>query len=167
MSTRDDPVVVEFELDRDENIRALRWHLLRSGGLPWAAPVGAAGSVLLGAALYQNGWAWTTALAAGSTVLPVVAALAVFAVPRLAVGRSPALTEPHRLQFSDDQIDLNTPNREGTLSWSRYSRWAKTDEFIVLYYASDQFTLIPRRVLANGEERRLVELLERHVGPEG
>lgn len=163
MSERNRRVVVEFQLDVSENIRALRGHLVRSGGLPWVAPAAAGTAALVGTALYHRGWPPTPSLTVGTAILLAAGVIGVVVAPRIAVRRSPELTVPWRLEFDERGIFATTDDREERLSWDRYDRWERDEHFYFLYYAADEFTLVPRRVLSDDEEGLLDDLLEENV----
>ena len=159
------PVEIDFELSNAENVAALRWHVLYTGGFRLTAPTGIAAAVLLGAALRFNGYPWSTATMVGIGALVASVALVIFVFPWIAVLRSPQLSQHFHFRFTDRHIHFQSDQQDGFIEWERYDRWVEAPDFFLLYYDDgDQFTVIPRRSFADQEiEERFVKLLQAHV----
>ncbi len=160
MSDLRPPVELDFELTRRENVSALRWHVLYTGGFQVTAPAGVAAAVLLVGALRFNGHPWSRSVWIGVGLLAVSVALVVFVFPWIAVLRSPRLSQRFRFVFSTRHIRFASEHDSGVIEWERYERWKEADDFYLLYYDGDQFTVVPKRAFASPEaEQRFVDLL--------
>jgi len=164
MTNSESRVEVEFQLERAESLRALRRHLIRTGGLPWMAPATATLAVLSGAALLRAGWSATLSLGAFCGILLSAGLLGVYLAPYALVGPSPELAERCHFRFGDDGLFANVDDRAGRIPWDSYVRWTYDREFFFLYFEADRFTPVPRRVLSEEDERRLKRLFEKRIG---
>ena len=164
MSELRPPVDIEFELDQSENVDALRWHVLYTGGFRLTAPTGVAAAVLLVGAMRFNGHPWSRSALIGAGVLALAIVLVVYVFPWIAVLRSPQLSQHFHFVFSDRHIRFDSDQESGIIEWERYNRWREAADFYLLYYDGDQFTVIPKHAFATeGAEQRFVDLLEAHV----
>jgi hypothetical protein len=94
--------------------------------------------------------------------LVLIAAFTV--VPPLAFRREPKFRDDYSLSFSPAGIHFRTAHIDSHLQWSMYSRALIDTYSYILYYGSNRFTLIPRRVFASENQREAFEhLLARQV----
>ena len=99
-----------------------------------------------------------------SFVLVVILFAAFLVIPRLAFRSEAKFRDDYSLTFSRDGIHFRTAHIDSQLQWSMYSRALIDEHSYVLYYGSRQFTVIPKRVFQNAEQRQLFEqLLTQHV----
>ncbi|MFB6350898.1 MAG: YcxB family protein, partial [Bradymonadaceae bacterium] len=152
------PVDIDFELSNAENVAALRWHVLYTGGFRLPAPTGVAAAVLLAVAMRYNGFAWSWSLLIGACALLAAVLLVLFVFPWIAVLRSPQLSQHFHFTFTDRHIHYESDRQDGYIEWTRYDRFEETPDFYLLYYDDgDQFTVIPRRVFVDPKvEERFV-----------
>jgi len=85
-------------------------------------------------------------------------------IPRLAFRRELKFREDYSLTFSAEGIHFRSTNIDSRLQWSLYSRALVDAHSYVLYYGSNQFTVIPKRVFESAEQQKMFEgLLTQHV----
>ena len=110
--------------------------------------------------LHWLGLACVTSSAGFALVL--VAAFTV--IPPLAFRREPKFRDDYSLTFSPEGIHFRTVQIDSQLQWSLYSRALIDAHSYVLYYASRQFTVIPKRVFQSLDQQQAFEqLLTQHV----
>jgi hypothetical protein len=96
--------------------------------------------------------------------LMLIAAFVV--IPPLVFRREPKFRDHYSLTFSENGIHFRTVHIDSQLQWSLYSHARVEADSYVLYYGSRQFTLIPKRVFQDSEQRQAFELLlTQHVSP--
>jgi hypothetical protein len=116
----------------------------------------------IGIYLWPSFWGVASVVVSVLFLLMLVAAFAV--IPRLAFRREPKFRDDYSLTFSADGIHFRTAHIDSRLKWSMYSRALVDDHSYVLYYGSNQFTVIPKRVFSSVAERQAFEgLLTEHV----
>lgn len=94
--------------------------------------------------------------------LMLIAAFTV--IPPLAFRREPKFRDEYSLAFSPEGIHFRTAHIDSQLQWSMYSRALIDAHSYVLYYATRQFTVIPKRVFQSAEQQQAFEsLLTHHV----
>jgi hypothetical protein len=99
-----------------------------------------------------------------STLFALVLITAFIIIPRLAFRRQPKLHDDYALSFSPDGIHFRTAHINSRLQWSLYSRAIVDAYSYLLYYGSNQFTVIPKRVFQSAEEQKSFDvLLDEHV----
>ena len=86
-------------------------------------------------------------------------------IPPLAFRREPKFRDEYSLTASPEGIHFRTAHVDSHLQWSMYSRALVDDHSYVLYYGSNQFTVIPKRVFESaGDQQAFEALLVQHVG---
>jgi hypothetical protein len=100
----------------------------------------------------------------GAVLFSLMLVAAFTVVPRLVFRREPKFRDEYSLAFSSEGIYFRTAQIDSQLQWSMYSRVLIDADSYLLYYGSQQFTLIPKRVLQNFEQQQAFEeLLAQHV----
>jgi hypothetical protein len=94
-------------------------------------------------------------LVAALFVLMLVAAFIV--IPRIAFRREPKFRDDYALTFSPDGIHFRTAHIDSQLQWSMYSSALVDAHSYVLYYGSQHFTIIPKRVFQSAEDQQAFE----------
>jgi hypothetical protein len=124
--------------------------------------------VLLGAGAYL--WRspdlhWLgVACVALALVFAMILVAAFTVIPALAFRREPKFRDDYSLGFSPEGIHFRTAHVDSQLQWGMYSRALVDAHSYVLYYGSRQFTVIPKRVFQNAEQREAFEqLLTGHI----
>jgi hypothetical protein len=99
-----------------------------------------------------------------STLFALILITAFIIIPRLAFRHRPKLHDDYALSFSPDGIRFRTAHINSQLQWSLYSRALVDAHSYILYYGSNQFTVIPKRVFQSAEEQESFDvLLDEHV----
>jgi hypothetical protein len=93
----------------------------------------------------------------GIFVLILVAAVAV--IPRIWFRSQPKLRDEYSLRFSPEGIHFQTAHINSDLQWTMYTRALVDAYSFILYYGSQQFTVIPKRVFSDGAQRESFERL--------
>jgi hypothetical protein len=89
--------------------------------------------------------------------------VAVFAiVPRIGFRRESKFRDDYTLTFSPQGIHFRTAHIDSDLQWSLYTRALADAHSFVLYYGSQQFTVIPKRVFHDVAQREAFERLLSH-----
>jgi len=96
----------------------------------------------------------------GLFALMLVAAFAV--IPTIAFRREPKFRDDYTLTFSTQGIRFQTAHIDSNLQWSLYTRALVDAHSFVLYYGSQQFTVIPKRVFQDTAQREAFETLLAH-----
>lgn len=87
-----------------------------------------------------------------------------FVVPPLIFRREPKFSDEYSLTFSPEGVHFQTAHIDSQPAWDLYSRALVDAHSYVLYYGSRTFTVIPKRVFKNNEQREAFDqLLAGHV----
>jgi len=91
--------------------------------------------------------------------------LAAFVViPKCIFRSEPRFQDDYTLAFSTEGIHFQTKHIDSNLQWHMYTRALVDAHSYLLYYGSRQFSLVPKRVFDNDEQRQSFEqLLAQHV----
>jgi hypothetical protein len=96
----------------------------------------------------------------GLSVVFVLMLIAAFGViPRLAFRREPKFRDEYSLTFSPEGIHFRTTHIDSQLQWNIYSRALADAHSFVLYYGTNSFTVIPKRVFQSTEQLAAFERL--------
>lgn len=157
------PVDIDFELDAAEAASAMRQHVMRQTSFRFRAALGVAAAAMIGWSVAGGPWAWWVGVAAGVGVLGALAMLVMWLFPLISVSRNPQLTQAYHFRFTPRGLDFHTDESEGHLGWERYQEALQTDEFYLLYYEKEHFSVVPRRALTDEQEERLQGLIAKYV----
>ena len=160
-----DVVHLSFRYEEVDYVRALRAHYKTRLHLRLDLVIVL---LLIGAGLYlwsspNLHWSGVVALGlAGFFVL--LLGTAFFIIPPIAFRREPRFRDDYSLEFSAEGIHFRTAHIDSQLSWSLYSKALVDAHSFILYYGTNSFTLIPRRVFQSVEQRQMFEeMLSKHV----
>jgi hypothetical protein len=97
-----------------------------------------------------------------SFILILVAAFVV--IPPLAFRREPKFRDEYSLTFSSEGIHFGTAHIDSNLAWNLYSRALVDAHSYLLYYGSQTFTVIPKRVFQSADQQAAFDqLVTQHV----
>lgn len=152
-------VNLSFRYAEGDYVRALRAHYASRLRLPvdTAAIVVVAlfGAYQWRAGSYASGM--FSLCLSGLLALMLVAAFAV--IPGIAFRRQPKFRDEFSLSFSPEGIHFRTVHIDSDLKWGMYT-WALVDAYsFILYFGSQQFTVIPKRVFESVSQREAFEQL--------
>jgi YcxB-like protein len=154
-------VNVSFRYAERDYVRALRAHYAGRLRLPLDIAV-IVGVALIGAYEWRSGshGAGIVSLCvSGVLALMLIAAFAV--IPSVAFRRQPKFRDEYSLSFSSEEIHFRTTHIDSDIKWGMYT-WALVDAYsFILYYGSQQFTVIPKRVFESPSRREAFEQLLR------
>ncbi|MDR3403375.1 MAG: YcxB family protein [Chthoniobacter sp.] len=158
-------VHLSFRYAESDYVRALRAHFASRLRLRLDVAVVII-LVGLGAYLWQS--PVTRALGIGCAAVGLLFALLLVAaftvIPPLLFRREPKFRDDYSLTFSAEGVHFRTAHIDSQLQWSLYRQALVAAHSYVLYYGSNQFTVIPRRVFQSPEQEQAFEqLLIEHV----
>jgi len=126
----------------------------------------ATGLAVLGAYLWRlpsSHWFGVLAVG-GSAVFALILVAAFLVIPPLAFRHQQKFRDEYSLTFSPEGIHFRTAHVDSHLEWSIYSRALVDTHSYVLYWGSQTFTIIPKRVFHNTEQQGAFDqLLVEHV----
>jgi hypothetical protein len=154
-------VNLSFRYAEQDYVRAARAHYASRLRLPLDI------AVIVGVAAIGSYEVWSGSHGFGITLLSIsvifslmlVAAFTI--IPRIAFRRQPKFRDDYSLEFSPQGIHFRTANIDSDLKWSLYTSALVDAHSFILYYGSQQFTIIPKRVFQNFLQRQAFEQLLR------
>jgi hypothetical protein len=159
-----DTVNLSFRYVEQDYVRAMRAHYASRLRLPLDIAV-IVGAAFFGAyewRLGSQGFGITMLCVSGVFALMLIAAFAI--IPTVAFRRQPKFRDEYSLSFSPHGIHFQTAHIDSDLKWSMYTSALIDAYSFILYYGSQQFTVIPKRVFEDGSQRQTFEkLLEQNV----
>ncbi len=93
----------------------------------------------------SHGFGITLLCVSGIFALMLVAAFAI--IPRISFRSQPKFRDDYSLRFSPQGIHFRTAHIDSDLQWGMYTSALVDAYSFILYYGSQQFTVIPKRVL--------------------
>ncbi|MGP0019264.1 MAG: YcxB family protein [Candidatus Sulfotelmatobacter sp.] len=154
-------VNVSFRYAEQDYVRALRAHYAGRLRLPFDIAV-IVGVAIIGVYEWRSGsnvFGIFSLCLSGVLALMLVAAFAF--IPSIAFRRQPKFRDEYSLSFSPEGIHFRTIYIDSDLKWDMYT-WALVDAYsFILYYGSQQFTVIPKRVFESLSQRQAFEQLLR------
>jgi len=152
-------VNLSFRYAEEDYVRAMRTHYAERLRLRLDLAVIVVVAVL---GAYQwhtgsRGFGITLLCVSGIFALILVAAFAV--IPIVAFRREPKFRDDYSLNFSQQGIHFQTAHIDSALKWDLYTSALVDAYSFILYYGSNQFTVIPKRVFQNGSQRQAFEQL--------
>jgi|HubBroStandDraft_5_1064220.scaffolds.fasta_scaffold30471_3 hypothetical protein len=156
---RMDTVNLSFRYVQQDYVRAIRAHYASRLRLPLDIAV-IVGGVAIGAYEWRSGsqgFGITLLCVLGIFALMLVAAFAV--IPTVAFRREPKFRDDYSLSFSPQGIHFQTAHIDSDLKWSMYTSALIDAYSFILYYGSEQFTVIPKRVFQDISQRQTFEKL--------
>ncbi len=141
------PVSISFTYTEDEYVRAARLFYARAyrtrfnlwfGAL--LALLGAAGLVLEGEVAVLS----TVCLLMGAVLLSF-GYVGHYVTPRRVYEANPKFRELYELDFTEEGIRFRSKGADTRLEWGFYSKVWETEEFYLLVYGKDMFSVIPKR----------------------
>jgi hypothetical protein len=93
--------------------------------------------------------------ASSALVLMLLAAFVI--LPTLAFRLEPKYRDDYSLTFSPEGIQFRTVHIDSQLQWNLYSRALVDGHSYLLYYGSRTFSIIPKRVLQDSQQRQAFE----------
>lgn len=152
-------VNLSFRYAEDDYVRAMRAHYASRLRLPLDIAV-VLGAAVLGAYELRSGsrmFGMVFLSLAGIFALMLIAAFAV--VPKIVFRSQPKFRDDYSLTFSPQGIHFRTAHIDSNLQWSMYTRALVDAHSFILYYGSQQFTVIPKRVFPGVAQRETFEKL--------
>src|SRR6266481_7221467 len=140
-------VDLAFRYAEQDYVRAMRAHYASRLRLPLDIAV-IVGLAVLGAYEWRSGshgFGITLLCVSGIFALMLVAAFAI--IPRISFRSQPKFRDDYALRFSPQGIHFRTAHIDSDLQWSMYTSALVDAHSFILYYGSQQFTVIPKRVL--------------------
>jgi hypothetical protein len=153
-------VSLSFRYLKSDIVRAMRSHYA-SRLRPRLDIVMAVGLAALGAYFWRSPSShWFGVLFVGaSAVFGLILVTTFLIIPSLAFRHQPKFRDEYSLTFSPEGIHFQTAHIDSHLEWSIYSQVLVDAYSYVLYWGSQTFTIIPKRVFQNTEQQGAFEQL--------
>lgn len=152
-------VNLSFRYVEADYVRAMRAHYASRLRLPLDIAV-TLGVAVFGAYEWRQGshaFGITLLCVSGIFALILVAAFAV--IPRISFRSQPKLHDEYSLKFSPEGIHFQTAHIDSDLQWGMYTSALVDTYSFILYYGTQQFTVIPKRVFQDGSQCQMFERL--------
>ncbi len=105
----------------------------------------------------MHGFGLTLLCVSGIFALMLVAAFAV--IPIIAFRSQPKFRDDYSLSFSPQGIHFRTSHIDSDLKWGMYTSALVDAYSFILYYGSQQFTVVPKRMFQDVLQRQAFEQL--------
>jgi hypothetical protein len=153
-------VSLSFRYLKSDIVRAMRSHYA-SHLRPRLDIVLAVGLAALGVYFWRPPSShWFGVLFVGaSAFLGLILVTAFLVIPPLAFRHQPKFRDEYSLTFSPEGIHFQTAHIDSHLEWSIYSRVLVDADSYILYWGSQTFTIIPKRVFQNADQQAAFEQL--------
>jgi hypothetical protein len=151
-------VNLSFRYAEQDYVRAVRAHYASRFRLPLDIAV-ILGVTFIGAyewRLGSHGFGITLLCVSGIFAL-MLAAFGI--IPTLLFRRQPKLRDDYSLSFSPQGIRFHTAHIDSDLKWGLYTGALVDAYSFILYYGSQQFTVIPKRAFQDASQRQIFEHL--------
>ncbi len=152
-------VNLSFRYAEQDYVRAMRAHYASRLRLPFDIAV-IVGVAIVGAYEWRSGahgFGITLLCVSGILALMLVAAFAV--IPTIAFRSQPKFRDDYSLSFSPQGIHFQTAHIDSDLKWGMYTSALVDTYSFILYYGSQQFTVVPKRVFQDVSQRQTFEQL--------
>jgi hypothetical protein len=152
-------VNLSFRYVEQDYVRAMRAHYVSRLRLPLDIAV-IVGVAVVGAYEWRSGshgLGLTLLCVSGIFVLMLVATFAV--IPTIAFRRQPKFRDDYSLSFSPQGIHFRTAHIDSDLEWGMYTSALVDAYSFILYYGTQQFTVVPKRVFQDVSQRQTFEQL--------
>jgi hypothetical protein len=152
-------VTLSFRYAEQDYARALRAHYASRLRLPLdiAVVVGVAALGAYESSSGSRGLGITLLSISGIFALMLVAAFMI--VPKIAFRSQPKFRDDYSLSFSPQGIHFRTAHIDSDLQWGVYTSALIDAYSFILYYGSQQFTVVPRRVFHDISQLQTFERL--------
>ena len=152
-------VSLSFRYAEQDYVRAMRAHYASRLRLPLDIAF-IVGLAVLGAYAWRSGsHGFGTALLSVSAIFALVLVAAFAIIPTISFRSQPKLRDDYSLRFSPHGIHFRTAQIDSDLQWGMYTGALVDAYSFILYYGSQQFTVIPKRVFQDGPQRQAFERL--------
>jgi hypothetical protein len=152
-------VNLSFRYSENDYVQAMRAHYASRMRLPLDVPV-LAGVAAFGVYEVHSGSQGVGILLLALSGVFALMLVAVFViVPRIVFRSQPKLRDTYSLIFSPEGIRFQTAHINSELQWSMYTRALEGKHSFILYYGSQQFSVIPKRAFQDVAQRRTFERL--------
>jgi len=152
-------VNLSFRYVEQDYVRAARSHYASRLRLPLDIAV-IVGVAVLGAYEWRSGshaFRITMLCVSGLFALMLIAAFVV--IPAITFRSEAKFRDEYSLSFSPQGIRFQTANIDSDLKWGMYTSALVDTYSFILYYGTQQFTVIPKRVFQDVSQRQTFEQL--------
>jgi YcxB-like protein len=152
-------VNLSFRYAEKDYVRAMRAHYASRLRLPLDVAV-TVGVAVLGAYEWRSGaHAFGVALLCVSGIFALILVAAFAVIPRISFRSQPKFRDEYSLRFSPEGIHFQTVHIDSDLQWGMYTSALVDAYSFILYYGTQQFTVIPKRVFQDASQRQTFERL--------
>jgi hypothetical protein len=152
-------VHLSFRYAEEDYVRAMRAHYASRLRLPLDIAVTVGVAVLGAYELRSGSHAFGIALLSVSGIFALILVAAFAVIPSISFRTQPKFRDEYSLRFSPEGIHFQTTHIDSDLQWGMYTSALVDAYSFILYYGSQQFTVIPKRVFQDGPQRQTFERL--------
>jgi len=152
-------VHLSFRYAEEDYVRAMCAHYASRLRLPLDIAVTLGVAVLGAYALRSASHAFGIALLCVSGIFALILVAAFAVIPRISFRSQPKFRDEYSLRFSPEGIHFQTAHIDSDLQWGMYTSALVDAYSFILYYGTQQFTVIPKRVFQDGSQRQAFERL--------
>jgi len=152
-------VHLSFRYAEEDYVRAMRAHYASRLRLPLDIAVTVGVAVLGAYELRSGSHAFGIALLSVSGIFALILVAAFAVIPSISFRTQPKFRDEYSLRFSPEGIHFQTTHIDSDLQWGMYTSALVDAYSFILYYGSQQFTVIPKRVFQDGSQRQAFERL--------
>ena len=77
--------------------------------------------------------------------------------------KSPALSKEMLLHISGKGIKKKQGDQSHSLAWEKFTKWKQNEKYYLIYTSSYQFSVIPKIVMDETQQKELEEYLEKYL----
>ncbi|PYV49434.1 MAG: hypothetical protein DMG92_10945 [Acidobacteria bacterium] len=152
-------VNLSFRYAEEDYVRAMRAHYASRLRLPIDIAVTVGVAVLGAYELRSGSHAFGIALLCVSGIFALILIAAFAVIPRISFRTQPKFRDEYSLRFSPEGIHFQTVHIDSDLQWGMYTSALVDAYSFILYYGTQQFSVIPKRVFRDGSQRETFERL--------
>jgi len=154
-------VDLSFRYVEQDYVRAMRAHYAARLRLPLDVGV-ILGVAVVGVYEWQSGSHGVgIALLCVSGIFALMLLAAFIMIPRISFRSQPKFRDEYSLRFSPQGIHFRTAHIDSDLQWDMYTGALVDAYSFILYYGTQQFTVIPKRVFQDDSQQQMFERLLR------
>jgi YcxB-like protein len=152
-------VHLSFRYAEEDYVRAMHAHYASRLRLPLDIAVTVGVAVLGAYELWSRSHAFGIALLCVSGIFALILVAAFAVIPRISFRSQPKFRDEYSLRFSPEGIHFQTAHIDSDLQWGMYTSALVDAYSFILYYGTQQFTVIPKRVFQDGAQCQTFERL--------
>ena len=155
---------ITFKYEREEYVRAVRKYLITSKIISKSSIVLVPLINILSIIFIITDGSFISVLSCCISFLALIMGLTLYIyVPNRDFKIVNKYSEEYSLKFSRGRIEFKTDTIDSKIEMNLYKEFWKSREFYYLVQAKYQYTIIPRRVISEANEKKFEEMLVKNV----